>query len=115
MIYPADVEYASEPYLGLPPMAEYADHLAIERVLLEALAWTLWHDTPQGVDLVRHVEATAGQLPAEARSLLASLQAEMDVPGSDVAGPDVPGPAQPARSGDLAAGKHPLPGKHRSS
>ena len=64
MIYPADIEYTSEPYLGLPPMAEYADHLAIERVLLEALAWTLWRDTSKGVDLVRHVEACARALPA---------------------------------------------------
>lgn len=102
MIYPADVEYTSEPYLGLPPMAEYADHLATERVLLEALAWTLWHDTPRGLDLVRHVEATAGQLPAEARNILRSLVAEMDA-------------ADPELSGDFVASEHPSPLEHRAA
>ena len=98
MIYPADVEYTSEPYLGLPPMAEYADHLATERVLLEALAWTLWHDTARGADLVFHVEATAGELPAEARNILRSLQGEMDAAEEEAAD----------RSGDLTAGEDPL-------
>ena len=102
MIYPADVEYTSEPYLGLPPMAEYADHLATERVLLEALAWTLWHDMPRGLDLVRHVEATAGQLPAEARNILRSLVAEMDA-------------ADPEPSGNFAASEHPSPLEHRAA
>ena len=106
MIYPADVEYTSEPYLGLPPMAEYADHLATERVLLEALAWTLWHDTPQGADLVFHVEASAGELPAEARSILRSLQAEMDAAEEDEG---------PSGSGNLDAGQHPLSVEDRAA
>ena len=106
MIYPADVEYTSEPYLGLPPMAEYADHLATERVLLEALAWTLWHDTPQGADLVFHVEASAGELPAEARSILRALQAEMDTAEADEG---------PSGSGHLDAGQNPLSVEDRAA
>jgi hypothetical protein len=106
VIYPADVEHTSEPYLGLPPMAEHADHLERERVLLEALAWTLWHDTPQGADLVRHVEACAGELPGEARSILRSLQAEMDA-AEEVGGP--------SGSGHLDAGKDQLPVEDRAA